>query len=111
MFKTVLLWIKRGLLVFWLLAMFVLGMLVFNENRELIPVDFILFDFKAVPTGVILCALLLTGGVLGYVTSYVQFKSREFVLTRRFNKTKRSLSQLKADQLKMEQANTEQQKG
>lgn len=98
MFKRTMIWLKRFILLLWLLVMFGLGMLIYNENRELIQVSFVAFEFNALPLGMLVCGLLLVGGVLGYFTSFVQFKTRELLLARRYKKTNRTLDKLKMEQ-------------
>ena len=84
-------WLKRFLVLAWLVAMAAVGMWVFWENSQLVTVRFVGVSFENQPLGFVVCLMLFLGALIGYLTCLLTFKSRALWYKRRYHQSQKML--------------------
>ncbi|WP_086931392.1 lipopolysaccharide assembly protein LapA domain-containing protein [Agarilytica rhodophyticola] len=89
-------WSKRIVLSLWLCLMLVVGFWIFAENPGKVNASFIIFAFKDLALGHLMCGMLLLGALLGWLTSTIMFGSKSYGHKRRYKKASKEVEKLKS---------------
>lgn len=91
-------WLKRVLVVLWLLAVLVFGAWFLQENTAEAQLSLFGFLMPVVSLGLIVSLALLSGLLLGLLVSFISFEPRLLICKRELKKVKKELASLRNNQ-------------
>ncbi len=100
MFRGILNFFKSILMFCWLLAVLVLGAWIALTNNEPLSLNVFGLQLPEFNAGVYMCAVLMVGVLLGYVTHYVVTQRKMLARKRALSKANREVARLQNERIK-----------
>ena len=91
-------WIKRTLLIIWLLFVAVLGAWLLKDNSQIVTLVLFGYELPEAKVGTVVATVLLAGVMLGFCACYITIQGKLFSKQRSLKKATKEVAALKASQ-------------
>lgn len=89
-------WLKRFLIIVWLLAVLIFGAWFLEENTTEVQLSLLGFALPSVSLGLLVSVTLLGGLLLGLLVSFISLEPRLLMCKRELKKAKKELVLLRS---------------
>lgn len=93
-------WIKRLILVAWLVLVCIIGSWLVTQNDQPLALSLLIFDLPELTAGLYMCLVFTVGGAVGFFTCFIGTQGSLFARNRALKKANQELNSLRNVQAK-----------
>lgn len=93
-------WIKRLMLILWLLIVCIIGSWLVTQNDQPLSISVLIFNLPELTAGLYMCLIFAAGVGVGFITSFISTQGKLLVRKRALKRAEKEVSNLKQIQVR-----------